>query len=425
VSTPNTSGGAIHADGSPFELGEEVWLEMLDGVTDLRGVSITAMDENGNILYARSFPENVPDAIAERILEKDNWLMLPEGLILRWLSREDVEWFNYRDSPSDMPWDDSLTAETAVFPSVTFRWVPEEITAETENGTTLLISGMPIWNAYFADISGDSMPEICATATFGSGIIDSRIIVHDYMAGETYTLEDRGLFDYELRMDGDKLTAVQYEHNGEKVGIGTLEIIENEYGENMLTGIWTPVAAEPEPTATEIISGLDLDHDGKRAESVQFETVYPRQLYLLSVIREDSSLLWSKELGIPHSGWGTVLLYEREGKDYLISYDPRIFQGDGDYDCTLFSLEGGRENIIGAWSVDFDRVDFTKPMPISEEMRAFADSVNPLLMESTLLATTEQLELVLGPVPAKSVPRIYPVHFDPDEIQQVTMESAA
>lgn len=77
VFTPSTSGGAIHADGSPFELGEEVWLEMLDGVTDLRGVSITAMDKDGEILYALSIPESATDGEIVNIVGGDGWLLAP------------------------------------------------------------------------------------------------------------------------------------------------------------------------------------------------------------------------------------------------------------------------------------------------------------------------------------------------------------
>ena len=60
---------------------------------------------------------------------------------------------------------------------------------------------MPIWNAYFTDLTGDDYPEICATYTFGSGIIDSRIIIYDYANGASYELSDRGYFDFTLRLN--------------------------------------------------------------------------------------------------------------------------------------------------------------------------------------------------------------------------------
>lgn len=58
----NSSGGVVHADGSAFKNGEKVWLEPLQGVTDLRGISITAFGTDGEILYAFSVPEGASDA---------------------------------------------------------------------------------------------------------------------------------------------------------------------------------------------------------------------------------------------------------------------------------------------------------------------------------------------------------------------------
>lgn len=40
-----------------------------------------------------------------------------------------------------------------------------------------LYTGMPIWNTYFCDLTGDGLPELCSTLSFGSGMIDSRTIL--------------------------------------------------------------------------------------------------------------------------------------------------------------------------------------------------------------------------------------------------------
>ena len=84
---------------------------------------------------------------------------------------------------------------------------------------------MPIWNTYFCDLTGDGLPDLCSTVTFGSGIIDSRIIVCDYANGESYTLEDRGKYDYSLRLDESdgSLCVVQRAYNsGDIAAVGEL-----------------------------------------------------------------------------------------------------------------------------------------------------------------------------------------------------------
>ena len=77
VATANTSGGVENADGSAFRVGEKVWLEQLQGVIDLRGITIMAFGENGEILYTFSVPkEATADEIAA-IVGSDPWLLAP------------------------------------------------------------------------------------------------------------------------------------------------------------------------------------------------------------------------------------------------------------------------------------------------------------------------------------------------------------
>ena len=116
-----------------------------------------------------------------------------------------IKWFDYTENPSAM--DDESTINLPIYPDVTFSYNQAQIIASKNFDTseltdhTILITGMPIWNAYFTDLTGDDYPEICATYTFGSGIIDSRIIIYDYAKGSSYELSDRGYFDFTLRLD--------------------------------------------------------------------------------------------------------------------------------------------------------------------------------------------------------------------------------
>ena len=116
-----------------------------------------------------------------------------------------IEWFDYTENPSAM--DDESTINLPIYPNVTFSYNQTQIIASKPfdsselTGHTILITGMPIWNAYFTDLTGDDYPEICATYTYGSGIIDSRIIIYDYANGASYELSDRGDHDFTLRFD--------------------------------------------------------------------------------------------------------------------------------------------------------------------------------------------------------------------------------
>ena len=81
ISGAKESGGVIHADGSAFRKGEKIRLETLDGVTDLRGISITAFGADGEILYLLSVPEDLPDTEVMDLIGGDSWLLVPEDLV--------------------------------------------------------------------------------------------------------------------------------------------------------------------------------------------------------------------------------------------------------------------------------------------------------------------------------------------------------
>lgn len=116
------------------------------------------------------------------------------------------KWFDYTANPEQMDWDDALKCTMEEYPGVTFQYTPSEIIAITGQGErahaveTVLISGLPVWSAYFCDLTGDGLPEICAETSFGSGMIDDRVVIFDYADGVSYLFEDRGSHDYYLRM---------------------------------------------------------------------------------------------------------------------------------------------------------------------------------------------------------------------------------
>ena len=116
-------------------------------------------------------------------------------------------WFDFTAAMEKMDYTDEMKCTKNEFPGITFTYTPYEIVASTswENDKTaeraVLISGMPIWNAYFCDLTGDGKPDICSQVSYGSGIIDNRVIIYDYANGVSYSLIDRGNYDYCLRMN--------------------------------------------------------------------------------------------------------------------------------------------------------------------------------------------------------------------------------
>ena len=112
-----------------------------------------------------------------------------------------IEWFDYLETPDEMKWDGSLEISLTEFPDVTFRWTYGEMLAVKGSKSTSLYTGMPIWNAYLCDLTGDGLPELCSSISWGSGMIDNRVIIYDYANGVSYELSDRGYFDFTLRQD--------------------------------------------------------------------------------------------------------------------------------------------------------------------------------------------------------------------------------
>jgi len=120
---------------------------------------------------------------------------------------ETRKWLDYFGT-DEMPWNESRELTLAEFPGVTFKWTYDRVAAGEED----LFRGMPVWNVYLADLTNDGKPEFCATVSFGSGIVDTRVIVFDYAAGKEYQLSDRMVYDYFLSMDNGKLMVTQMDY---------------------------------------------------------------------------------------------------------------------------------------------------------------------------------------------------------------------
>lgn len=140
------------------------------------------------------------------------------------------KWLDYYFDEK-MPWDGGLELELAEFPGVVFRWTPYDVKAIDSSGEMILIKGMPVWNVYIADLTGDGLPEFCATVSIGSGIVDQRIIVCDYSTGNVYELSDRMRYDYVLYPDNGRLMVKQIKYpspQGDVLATGELAIVDGQ-----------------------------------------------------------------------------------------------------------------------------------------------------------------------------------------------------
>ena len=160
-------------------------------------------------------------------------------------------WVDYFRTPDKMDWDIVNQTNAPDYPGVTFTYTSEKITAEDASGTIELVFGMPIWNAFFSDLNGDGLAEICATVSYGSGMIDTHVVVYDYKRHTQYTLWERGVTDYALRALNGQLVCDKWAYpDGEVTESGYLAIENGEL-------VWISGVVDMTPTTANITGAFD------------------------------------------------------------------------------------------------------------------------------------------------------------------------
>lgn len=193
VSTLYSSGGVINANGSAFKSGEKVWLEQLQGVRDLRGITITAFGTDGNILHRFSVPEDASSEVIAEMVENDSWLLVPtdfEVFLDKESAEESVPVSDVTDmTVSEIPEGDEPLTGILGFDDCRVR--VEESTpgffirhyyAEREGKQACIaeqfgyfVSGAEP-EAYSIDLDGDTVPELVCNVAYGTGA--ERVIVY-------------------------------------------------------------------------------------------------------------------------------------------------------------------------------------------------------------------------------------------------------
>lgn len=147
----------------------------------------------------------------------------------------------------------------------------------------------------------------------------------------------------------------------------------------------------PKEEVPDGIELADLDGDGV-AERLLTEELTPNERYAVQIIRVDGSTLWSAELGLPHTTWDAYFLYQDNGVNGILRYNPSVFQGYADYSYEIYTFLNGVQTTYASGEVEFNtNPDSENPWPI--EAAAFAEEVNALLSRSKLLISTLDGEL--------------------------------
>lgn len=145
-------------------------------------------------------------------------------------------------------------------------------------------------------------------------------------------------------------------------------------------------AESPGILPAEELPETDLNRNGI-PEKLCFVEAYDGEGQRLEAV-EEGERLWS-ESGpyYAYSFQDAVFLYRLNGEDYLLDYDPAMYQGCGDYHYSLFTMEDNRPTPVQWNDVSFD-LAFGSPTHRefdAEAIAAFLEEVNSLLADSTLL----------------------------------------
>ena len=393
----DTSGGIINADGSVFREGEKVWLEQLQGVTDLRGLIIRALDEDNTILYEFSVPK---DATAEEIADivgSDPWLQVPTSFEVP-VDDEVVE-----NVPAVVKWTFSPMMSATWHAAFYFDFGLEHyshIEATCDNGKlwNLQAQGQPREKemrfekgeplCWTPEIEGGSLTDTVKSAKVTFTVFDGEETVSKGVLDIVRTGTENGQSFYEAQLMDTELLVLWQEEDSNSAHV-------------IMAGDGA------------IVSYSDLNHN-RINERVVVREVEAGMLYELLVV-EEGSVIWKGEAGLPHVGWTTYMICSQEGNSYLVEYQPQMYQGVGNYKCRMFSLENNTETIQKEWAVNFT-LPAEESLEVTPEMEQFAKEVGLLLRNCSVLLSTEQGILVREYANATELPQIYPVRFDPDEI---------
>ena len=137
----------------------------------------------------------------------------------------------------------------------------------------------------------------------------------------------------------------------------------------------------------------DLNHDGipeqiEKATYVENDSGYT--WFELQIKTNDGTIGWKDDAHTVHAGYNSIFVCTLDGKDYLLQYNPAMYQGICGYTYRLFSLDA-RGNTVTKQerTVNFDINWYSSLNEFDAiEIADFMDEINSLLANSKLLLNT-------------------------------------
>ena len=122
-------------------------------------------------------------------------------------AREVYEWHDFAKNSDTDYTAVNESVRLSAFPEVTFSWngAQSEITVTGRNEKPTIFGAMPLWNAFFTDVTGDGKPDLCTGGAYGSGQIALIVTVYDIADDKIYSLNERNEYDYMFRIVSGRL----------------------------------------------------------------------------------------------------------------------------------------------------------------------------------------------------------------------------
>lgn len=94
-----------------------------------------------------------------------------------------------------------------------------------------------------------------------------------------------------------------------------------------------------------------------------------------------------EDINLAHPGYNSLYLYHSEGKDYLLNWNPAMYQGKAVYKYEIFTVnESGQKNVVEKEEYSFD-VNTMKKADI-QRYKEYIEKVNKRLLKSDVLIST-------------------------------------